>query len=65
MAEPEGAEVAAVLDGLESSRAEGWWTRFLRLYTPLIVQVVRLFERDEDEVGDCYVFVCEQLRRNR
>ncbi|MFB3853769.1 MAG: RNA polymerase sigma factor [Vicinamibacterales bacterium] len=39
------------------------WAAFLRRYSPLLLEVVHLFERDEDRVGDCYVFICEQLSR--
>ena len=40
------------------------WATFLDAYSPLVVDVVRLFERDQDAVADCYLFVCEQLSRN-
>jgi RNA polymerase sigma factor (sigma-70 family) len=33
----------------------------LERYSPLILQIVRLFERDPDDVSDCFLFVCEQL----
>jgi len=40
------------------------WASFLETYSPVILDVIRLFERDEDAVGDCYLFVCEHLCRN-
>lgn len=40
------------------------WDEFLREFAPLILQVVHLFERDQDRIDDCFVFVCEQLKRN-
>jgi len=40
------------------------WSEFLAVYSPLILQVVRLFERDADSVEDCFLFVCERLRRD-
>lgn len=40
------------------------WARFLELYSPLLLDVIRLFERDNEAVGDCYLFVCEELSRN-
>lgn len=39
------------------------WDEFLNGYAPLILQVVHLFERDQDRIDDCFVFVCEQLKR--
>ena len=40
------------------------WSAFLAEQAPLILQVVHLFERDADEVQDCFLFVCERLRRD-
>jgi RNA polymerase sigma factor (sigma-70 family) len=37
------------------------WAEFLSCYSPIILQVVRLFERDADHISDCFVFVCEHL----
>ncbi len=39
------------------------WRAFLVEHSPLILQVVCLFERDPDQVQDCFLFVCEHLRR--
>jgi RNA polymerase sigma factor (sigma-70 family) len=39
------------------------WADFLERYSPLLLGVVRLFEHEEDQVADCYLFVCEQLSR--
>jgi len=44
---------------------ESAWDRFLTEYAGLVLQVVRLFERDPDRVDDCFVFVCERLKRDR
>lgn len=41
--------------------AEDAWGEFLSWQAPLILQVVRLFERDADEVQDAFLFVCEKL----
>lgn len=54
-------EVARILQQLGSPEPQAAWASFLALYSPLILQVVRLWERDSDEVGDCFVYVCEQL----
>jgi len=53
------------LDRLGSDRGDEAWASFLQTYSPLIVQVVRLFEKNQDEVSDCFVFVCQQLNRDR
>ena len=44
--------------------ADAVWSAFLAEQAPLILQVVRLFERDADEVQDGFLFVCERLRRD-
>lgn len=50
--------------GRSSESRERAWDGFLAEYASLILQVVRLFERDPDRVDDCFVFACEQLRRD-
>jgi len=40
------------------------WDEFLREFAPLVLQIVHLFERHPDRVDDCFVFVCEQLKKN-
>lgn len=50
---------------LGSRNPERAWSEFLRVHASLIIQVVRLFERDQDQVADCFLFVCEQLSRRR
>jgi RNA polymerase sigma factor (sigma-70 family) len=46
---------------LRSRESREAWARFLDHYSPLLLDVVRLFEREDDAVGDCYLFICEQL----
>ena len=58
------SRLAVILEGLASGDPKPAWSEFLESYSPLVLQVVRLFETDNDPVGDCFVFVCEQLRRN-
>ena len=53
-----------LLGQLRSREASDAWAIFLDTYSPLVLGVVRLFERDVDAVGDCYLFVCEQLSLN-
>lgn len=54
-------EIAQILQNLHSHQAPEAWAEFLRSFSPLILQVVRMTERDADHVADCYLFVCEQL----
>jgi RNA polymerase sigma factor (sigma-70 family) len=54
-----------ILRRLRSPDPRDGWAAFLDAYSPLLLAVIRLFERDEDSVGDCYLFACEQLSRNR
>jgi RNA polymerase sigma factor (sigma-70 family) len=47
-----------------AAEADEAWSAFLAEQAPLVLQVVHLFERDPDQVQDCFVFVCERLRRD-
>ena len=58
-------QVDGILRQLRSRDPRDGWAAFLDAYSPLLLDTVRLFERDEDAIGDCYLFACEQLRRNR
>jgi len=57
--------IARVIRELGSRNPEPAWAEFLRVHAALIFQVVRLFEREQDEISDCFLFVCEQLSRGR
>jgi len=61
----EGAQIARILRSLRTNEAHGAWAEFLELYSPLILQVIRLFETEDDHVADCFLFVCERLSQNR
>jgi RNA polymerase sigma factor (sigma-70 family) len=50
--------------GVEMQGADEAWDRFLADYASLVLQVVHLFTHDEDQVHDCFVFVCERLRQD-
>jgi RNA polymerase sigma factor (sigma-70 family) len=54
-----------VLRRLRSRSPGEAWAVFLERYSPLLLDVVRLFERREDDAADCYLFICEQLSRRR
>ncbi len=57
--------ISEVLDHLLTHQASDGWEEFLRLYAGVVLGVVRHFEREEDAISDCFVYVCQQLTRNR
>jgi RNA polymerase sigma factor (sigma-70 family) len=57
-------QVDGILRQLRSRDPRDGWAAFLDAYSPLLLDTVRLFERDEDAIGDCYLFICEQLCRS-
>jgi RNA polymerase sigma factor (sigma-70 family) len=54
-----------LLDRLASAEQGEAWAEFLDAYARRILQVVHRVEWDADRRTDCFVFVCEELRRNR
>jgi RNA polymerase sigma factor (sigma-70 family) len=61
----DGEWVARTLDGLRSLQAVSAWAEFLQTCSPLILRVVQSFQHDADSIADCYLYVCEQLCRNK
>lgn len=61
----EDTQIAQLLQRLRSDQAQQAWAEFLATFSPLILQVVQLIERDDDPVADCYLFVCEQLSQKQ
>lgn len=57
--------VQRLLDGLASQERGEAWSGFLDAYARLILQVVHRVEWDSEQRIDCFVFVCEELSRNR
>ena len=57
-------QVDALFRRLRSREPREAWAKFLDAYTPVMLQVIRHFEREEDAVEDCYLFVCEHLCQN-
>ena len=57
--------VEDILRQLGSDRPRDAWVQFLEEYSPILLQTIRHFERDPDHVSDCYLFVCQQLCRDR
>jgi RNA polymerase sigma factor (sigma-70 family) len=58
-------QIRSLLQGLGSQRPQEAWERFLKEYSSTIFQIIRFSERNPDHISDCFVFVCEQLSRNR
>jgi RNA polymerase sigma factor (sigma-70 family) len=56
-----GTPIAGILARLASREFQEAWAEFLEAYSPLILQMVRNFEREPDAVSDCFLFVCERL----
>lgn len=56
--------VESVLSSLSSLERESAWCAFLERYSGLIYHVVRSFDRDPDNSGNCFLFVCEKLSAN-
>jgi RNA polymerase sigma factor (sigma-70 family) len=54
-------EITHLLQRLASQEPPEAWGEFLTAYSPLIHQVIQVFERGPDLVGDCFLFVCEKL----
>lgn len=50
-----------LLELLGTASAGDAWSEFLRRHTPLIMGVARQYQRDEQSLHDCYLFVCEKL----
>ena len=58
-------QIYGLLRGLRSQEPREAWAQFLQEYSGPILQVIHFYQRDPDHVSDCFVFVCEQLSRNR
>lgn len=61
----EDTQIAQLLQRLRSDQAQEAWAEFLATFSPLILQVVQVQERDDDPIADCYLFVCEQLSQRQ
>jgi len=59
------SKIIELVPGLPALEVEEAWDQFLDEYASVILQVVYLFERDQDRVDDCFLFVCEHLKRDR
>lgn len=45
-----------------AARDDSAWPEFLDAYASLLLQVAREAERDPDDAGDAFLFICEHLR---
>lgn len=55
------AAISPLLARLRSSDAQAAWEDFLVQYGAIMYQAVRPSARDEEEVAECFVFVCGKL----
>ena len=57
--------IAALREALQSAEHECAWTKFLKEFSPVILQMVRRSIWDADLASDCFVFVCERLHEHK
>jgi RNA polymerase sigma factor (sigma-70 family) len=57
--------IALLLEGLHSSNACDAWVEFLESYGPVLYQTARAYTPNQDAAADCYVYMCDELARNR
>jgi RNA polymerase sigma factor (sigma-70 family) len=62
---PDRQHIREILRALSSDSPAQAWAAFLDTCSPVILQVVNLFENNADAVADGFLFVCEQLSKNR
>jgi RNA polymerase sigma factor (sigma-70 family) len=55
------ARIDTILVGLRSKDTQSSWQSFLIAYSDSIYGVVKIFARDSDHAGDCFLFICEKL----
>lgn len=57
--------IVVLVARLRSADAADAWREFLEMYAGIILAAIRFSESDPDSAGDAFVYVCEQLRRDR
>ncbi len=57
--------IAVLLEGLHSSKACDAWVEFLESYGSILYQTARAYTSNQDAAADCYVYMCDELVRNR
>ncbi|PYX02812.1 MAG: hypothetical protein DMG85_20850 [Acidobacteria bacterium] len=57
--------IALLLEGLHSSNACDAWVEFLESYGPVLYQTARAYTSNQDAAANCYVYMCDELARNR
>lgn len=62
---PPTVEIAALLVKLRGAEAENGWQEFLLQYSGVLYQTAKTLAQDEDDVADCFVYICEQLAKDR
>jgi len=58
------AHALVLLRTLAARRDEAAWGNLLATIAPILMQVARSVERDEDAAGDAFIFICEGLVQN-
>lgn len=48
-------QISEILQELGSKSPQPAWETFLDRYSPIVLQVVRLFENNEDDAADCFM----------
>ena len=57
--------IALLLEGIHSSNACDAWVEFLESYGPVLYQTARAYTSNQDAAANCYVYMCDELARNR
>jgi RNA polymerase sigma factor (sigma-70 family) len=58
------SDITRILGRFRSPEAWLAWEDFLIEYNAVLYHTVHKFAPDEDQAGDCFVYICEQLARN-
>ncbi|MDF2774004.1 MAG: hypothetical protein K0S86_3501, partial [Geminicoccaceae bacterium] len=58
------APLSALLEASDVRSRDEAWAAFVSCYSPLIMRVARLLDRDADAVMDRYAFALDHLRRD-
>jgi RNA polymerase sigma factor (sigma-70 family) len=54
-----------LLHQLGTRSAGDAWSAFLKRYTPLIISVAQQYRRSDQDLHDCYLYICERLIDDR
>ncbi len=57
--------ISQLVRDLATPSARDAWEEFLRRFAPIIFDVVKHFEKEEDRVADCFIYICQELSKDR